>query len=65
MSHEVYLDYRIFNPSDATSWQLVCAIKTHILARMDDAPAAVRVCCIKFIQKVVQAQTQGTVDSRV
>ncbi|KAF1808643.1 mRNA cleavage and polyadenylation specificity factor complex subunit [Eremomyces bilateralis CBS 781.70] len=53
--------HTIFNPSDSTSWQLLNSIKGHILGRMDDAPAAVRICCVKFIQRVVQTQTPGVI----
>jgi Symplekin/PTA1 N-terminal len=42
------------------------AIKSNILNRMDAAPTSVRVCVIKFIQKVVQVQTPGVIaDPRV
>lgn len=42
------------------------AMKLNILSRMENAPPAVRVCCIKFIQKVVQVQTPGMIaDPRV
>jgi len=42
------------------------AIKSSILKRMDKEPPGVRVCCIKFIQRVVQVQTPGQVaDPRV
>lgn len=58
--------FRIFNPQDETTWKAMSAIKSNILRRMDTAPAAVRVCCIKFAQRVVQAQTPGAIsDPRV
>ena len=42
------------------------AIKSNILKRMDSAPTGVRICAIKFIQKVVQVQTSGVIaDPRV
>lgn len=38
----------------------------NILQRMDSAPIAVRICCIKFVQKVVQVETPGVIsDPRV
>lgn len=41
-------------------------IKLNILQRMDLAPVAVRICCIKFVQKVVQVETPGLIsDPRV
>ena len=42
------------------------AIKFNILGRMDSAPIAIRICCIKFLQKLVQVQTPGLIaDPRV
>lgn len=42
------------------------AIKHNILGRMDSAPHPVRICCIKFVQKVVHTQTPGPIaDPRV
>ena len=59
-------DGRISNTNDTKTWRTMSAIKSNILRRMDDAPAGVRVCCIKFVQKVVQAQTAGMIsDPRV
>ena len=43
----------------------MAAVKTNILKRWDTAPAGVRVCCIKFVQKVVQVQTPAVIDPRV
>jgi len=60
------LHLRIYNPNDGPSWQKMAAIKSNILRRMDTAPAGVRICCIKFIQRVVQVQTPGLIaDPRV
>lgn len=42
------------------------AIKHTILQKWDTAPQGVKICCIKFVQKVVQVQTQGLIsDPRV
>lgn len=61
-----HCDYSISDPSDAPTWQKMVAIKTSILRRMDNEPAGVRLCCIKFIQSVVQVQTPGMIaDPRV
>ncbi|KZF23799.1 mRNA cleavage and polyadenylation specificity factor complex subunit [Xylona heveae TC161] len=49
----------IANPDDAPTWEKMAAIKSNILRRWDTAPAGVRVCCIKFVQRVVQVQTPG------
>ena len=44
----------------------MASIKSNILKRWDTAPVGVRVCCIKFVQKVVQVQTPGVIaDPRV
>lgn len=45
---------------------MMSAIKSSILKRMDSTPTSVRVCAIKFVQKVVQVQTPGVIaDPRV
>ncbi len=42
------------------------AIKSNILRRWDTAAAGVRVCCIKFVQRVIQTETPGEIaDPRV
>lgn len=43
--------------NDAHHWQVMVAIKSNILRRMDTAPSGVRICCIKFVQQVVLVQT--------
>ncbi|KAF2146618.1 uncharacterized protein K452DRAFT_262560 [Aplosporella prunicola CBS 121167] len=53
--------YTINNPHDAPTWQKMAAIKSNILRRMDSAPPGVRICCIKFVQRVVQTQTPGLI----
>jgi len=59
-------DSSISNPTDAPTWQKMAAIKSNILRRMDNEPAGVRLCCVKFIQSVVQVQTPGQIaDPRV
>ncbi|KAI9709354.1 MAG: hypothetical protein M1820_003474 [Bogoriella megaspora] len=58
--------YVISNPGDASTWQKMAAIKSNILRRMDSAKLGVRICCIKFVQRVVQVQTPGVIaDPRV
>jgi len=60
----VYLS--IYNPHDTETWQKMVAIKSNILKRMDASPAGVKVCCIKFVQRIVQVQTAGIIaDPRV
>ena len=44
----------------------MAAIKSSILKRFDTAPLGIRVCCIKFVQRVVLVQTPGVItDPRV
>lgn len=47
----------INNSYDTTSWGKMTAIKTRIRDIWDTAPMAVRICCVKFVQRVVLAQT--------
>jgi symplekin len=58
--------HRISQPDSAKVFQDLTAIKLNILQRMDSAPISVRICCVKYIQKVVQVETPGTIaDPRV
>lgn len=42
------------------------AVKSVILRKMDDASIGIKICCVKFVQRVVQVQTPGViVDPRV
>ncbi|KAI1641183.1 hypothetical protein F4809DRAFT_215248 [Biscogniauxia mediterranea] len=51
------LRWIINNSYDTATWQRMTAIKTRILRIWDTAPLNVRICCIKFAQRVVLAQT--------
>ncbi|KAF4552318.1 mRNA cleavage and polyadenylation specificity factor complex subunit pta1-like protein [Elsinoe fawcettii] len=51
----------IANPGDGQSWQKMADIKSAILRIMDSGSAGVKVCCIKFVQRVVQVQTPGLI----
>ncbi|KAF2467504.1 uncharacterized protein BDR25DRAFT_234411 [Lindgomyces ingoldianus] len=51
----------ISTPHDTSNWQLMTAIKSNILRRMDTAPPGVRICCVKFVQQVVLVETPGMV----
>ncbi|KIW07750.1 uncharacterized protein PV09_01679 [Verruconis gallopava] len=51
----------IRNPDDTESWQMMSAIKSNILRRMDSEHPGVRICCIRFIERVVQTQTPGVI----
>ncbi|KAF2805940.1 uncharacterized protein BDZ99DRAFT_449623 [Mytilinidion resinicola] len=53
--------HTIVNPSDTQNWQVMAAIKSNILRRMDSAPPGVRICCIKFVQRVIQVETPGLI----
>ncbi|RDW81753.1 RNA-processing protein PTA1 [Aspergillus mulundensis] len=51
----------INHPEDKQSWEHIEAIKQDILRRWDSFPCPVKVCCIKFAQRVVLAQTHGPI----
>ena len=56
----------INNPHDSQTWERMVSIKSNILKRWDSAATGVRICCIKFVQRVVQVQTPGIIaDPRV
>ncbi|KAI0106219.1 mRNA cleavage and polyadenylation specificity factor complex subunit [Nemania sp. FL0031] len=50
---------RINNSYDSATWERMTAIKTRIRDIWDTAPLTVRICCIKFVQRVVLAQTSS------
>ncbi|KAG9242510.1 hypothetical protein BJ878DRAFT_569269 [Calycina marina] len=47
------------NPYDTHTWEKMSAIKARILRIWDSTAIGVRLCCIKFAQKVVSVQTAG------
>ncbi|XXG98211.1 Transcriptional regulatory protein [Hypoxylon texense] len=51
------LRWIINNSWDVHTWEHMTAIKTRILRIWDSAPSTIRICCIKFAQRVVLAQT--------
>ncbi|KAI1807205.1 hypothetical protein F4811DRAFT_507367 [Daldinia bambusicola] len=53
------LRWIINNSYDTHTWERMTAIKSRILRIWDTAPLSVRICCIKFAQRVVLAQTQS------
>jgi len=58
--------HSISHPDQALLWKDMTDIKLNILQRMDSAPPAVRICCVKFVQKVVHVETPGLIaDPRV
>ncbi|KAL8909973.1 MAG: hypothetical protein Q9171_004706 [Xanthocarpia ochracea] len=53
--------YTISNQHDSATWDRMAAIKSNVFRRWDTASSGIRVCCIKFVQRVVQVQTPGVV----
>ncbi|KAK1671189.1 mRNA cleavage and polyadenylation specificity factor complex subunit [Colletotrichum godetiae] len=51
------LRWIINNSYDTFTWERMVAIKQRILQIWDDAESTVRICCIKFAQRVVLAQS--------
>ena len=49
------------NAEDKEVWAKMASMKSTILRRMDSAPGSVRICCIKFVARVVQVQTPGLI----
>lgn len=49
----------INNSYDVPTWNRMLAIKSGILRIWDTAAPSVRICCIKFAQRVVMVQTEG------
>ncbi|KAJ5166590.1 Protein of unknown function DUF3453 [Penicillium canariense] len=49
------------HPEDNKTWETMNAIKQDILRKMDSFPCPVKICCIKFLQRVVQVQTPGLI----
>lgn len=47
----------ISNAYDTNTWKTITAIKTRILGLWETAPLTLRICCIKFAQRVILAQT--------
>ncbi len=48
---------RIHNDYDTPTWERMSAIKSRVLRIWDGAPPAIKICCVKFAQRVVLAQT--------
>ncbi|KAL5427167.1 hypothetical protein PMIN06_002213 [Paraphaeosphaeria minitans] len=56
--------HTISDPNDKPHWQTMIDIKSNILNRMNTASPGIRICCVKFVQQVVLAQTPGVIDPR-
>ncbi|KAK2611327.1 hypothetical protein N8I77_004676 [Diaporthe amygdali] len=54
------LRWIIHNPYERSPWDNMVTIKQKILRLWDDAAPAVKLCCVKFAQRVVLAQTTAT-----
>ncbi|KAJ5082043.1 hypothetical protein N7532_011086 [Penicillium argentinense] len=52
------------HPEDTKSWEAMNTIKQDILRKMDSFQCSIKICCVKFLQRVVQVQTPGTADPR-
>ncbi|KAH7026468.1 uncharacterized protein B0I36DRAFT_376223 [Microdochium trichocladiopsis] len=55
--YPIALRWIIGNAYDTSSWERLVAIKARIFQIWDSSPSTVRICCIKFAQRVVLAQT--------
>lgn len=68
-SHDFLTNHLLSSAKDqsqAQAWDCIAAIKSNILKRWDTAAKGIQVCCIKFVQRVVQVQTPGMLaDPRV
>lgn len=51
------LTHSISNSYHKPAWETMSAIKAKILSVWDGAPTPVKLCCIKFVQRVILAQT--------
>ncbi|KAI9788445.1 MAG: hypothetical protein M1816_006881 [Peltula sp. TS41687] len=51
----------IAKPNDSPTWEKMTAIKSGILKMWDSAAGGVRICCVKFVQRVILVQTAGPV----
>ncbi|KIH86297.1 symplekin [Sporothrix brasiliensis 5110] len=49
----------INNSYDTDTWERISAIKSHILRLWESPSPSIQICCIKFAQRVVLAQTHG------
>ncbi|KAH8202661.1 hypothetical protein TruAng_003147 [Truncatella angustata] len=47
----------ISNAYDTTTWKNMTAIKTRIFQLWENAPPTLRICCVKFAQRVILAQS--------
>ncbi|RPB02356.1 hypothetical protein L873DRAFT_1826757 [Choiromyces venosus 120613-1] len=53
------------NREDAATWKKMDVLKSKILNLWDTGPVGVRLCCIKFVQRVILVQSRGATDPRL
>ncbi|PWW79228.1 hypothetical protein C7212DRAFT_288366 [Tuber magnatum] len=53
------------NREDAATWKKMDVLKAKILSLWDTGPVGVRLCCIKFVQRVILVQSRGVTDPRL
>ncbi|KAK9325095.1 hypothetical protein V1517DRAFT_315366 [Lipomyces orientalis] len=53
------------NKSDKETLHRITAIKSKILGLWDSGSEGIKICCIKFVQRVIAVQTPGTKDPRL
>ncbi|KAL2113494.1 hypothetical protein VUR80DRAFT_3656 [Thermomyces stellatus] len=58
--YPIALRWIIENSYDNITWERMTAVKTRILRMWDDAPPSIRICCVKFAQRVVLAQSASS-----
>ncbi|KAK3398070.1 hypothetical protein B0T20DRAFT_355674 [Sordaria brevicollis] len=56
-AYPVIVKWIISNSYHKPAWETMSAIKAKILSVWDGAPTPVKLCCIKFVQRVILAQT--------
>ncbi|CUS08643.1 unnamed protein product [Tuber aestivum] len=53
------------NREDAATWKKMDVLKSKILNLWDTGPTGVRLCCVKFVQRVILVQSRGVTDPRL
>ncbi|KAK0632055.1 hypothetical protein B0T14DRAFT_416846 [Immersiella caudata] len=56
-AYPIAMRWIIHNSYHKESWDSISAIKGRILRMWDGAPTPVKICCIKFVQRVILTQT--------
>ncbi|SPO00910.1 related to PTA1 - pre-tRNA processing protein / PF I subunit [Cephalotrichum gorgonifer] len=58
--YPIALRWIIENSYDKITWERMAAVKSRILQMWDNANPSIRICCIKFAQRVVLSQSQSS-----